>query len=194
MCNSPLASNKPANIKIHIIEKKITLQKGNWDSFGILLGEKIPHNFCLLQCIILHCMCGQSYPTLWDPMDCSPSGLLLCPWDFPGKNTGLRCHFLLQEIFLTQGWNLGLLHWQMDSLHWATWEAQCIFCVLLIWLCLIFMWIWITVKPQKNSNQSYVHMHCWNQPITWKIHVFKSILVLVIWEENITFNFLNFLF
>ena len=28
---------------------------------------------------------------------------LLCPWDFPGKNTGAGCHFLLQSIFLTQG-------------------------------------------------------------------------------------------
>ena len=23
---------------------------------------------------------------------------LLCPWDFPGKNTGMGCHFLLQPI------------------------------------------------------------------------------------------------
>ena len=30
-----------------------------------------------------------------DPVDCSlPT--LLCPWDFPGKNTGVDCHFLLQ--------------------------------------------------------------------------------------------------
>ena len=36
--------------------------------------------------------------------------MLLCPWDFPGKNTGVGCHFLLQGIFLTQGLNLGLLH------------------------------------------------------------------------------------
>ena len=28
---------------------------------------------------------------------------LLCPWDFPGNETGVGCHFLLQEIFLTQG-------------------------------------------------------------------------------------------
>ena len=44
---------------------------------------------------------------------------LLCPWDFPGKNTGMGNHFLLQEIFPTQGWNpcfLHLLHWQEDSL------------------------------------------------------------------------------
>ena len=41
---------------------------------------------------------------------------LLCPWDFPGKNTGVSCHFLLQGIFQTQGSNPCLLHWQADSL------------------------------------------------------------------------------
>ena len=35
---------------------------------------------------------------------------LLCSWDSPGKNTRVGCHVLLQGIFLTQGWNLGLLH------------------------------------------------------------------------------------
>ena len=35
---------------------------------------------------------------------------LLCPWNFPGKNTGVGCHFLLQWIFTTQGLNPGLLH------------------------------------------------------------------------------------
>ena len=34
----------------------------------------------------------------------------LQPWDFPGKNTGVGCHFLLQEIFQTQGSNWGLLY------------------------------------------------------------------------------------
>ena len=33
-----------------------------------------------------------------------------------GKNTGVGCHFLLQGIFLTQGLNPLLLHWQVDSL------------------------------------------------------------------------------
>ena len=41
---------------------------------------------------------------------------LLCLWDFSGKNTGVGCHFLLQEIFPTQELNLHLLHWQVDSL------------------------------------------------------------------------------
>ena len=44
-----------------------------------------------------------------------PTGLL-CPWDSPGKNTGVGCRFLLQGIFLSQGSNLHLLHWQEDSL------------------------------------------------------------------------------
>ena len=35
---------------------------------------------------------------------------LLCPWDSPGKNTGVGCHFLLQGTFSTQGSNPGLLH------------------------------------------------------------------------------------
>ena len=43
-----------------------------------------------------------------------PHGLqptrLLCPWDFPGKNTGMGCHFPLQGMFPTQGSNPGLLH------------------------------------------------------------------------------------
>ena len=50
---------------------------------------------------------------------CSPIlqfARLLCPWDSPGKNTGEGCHALLQGIFWAQGLNLGLLHWQVDSL------------------------------------------------------------------------------
>ena len=44
---------------------------------------------------------------------------LLCPWDSPGKNTGVGCRYLLQGIFTTQGSNLYLLcllHWQAGSL------------------------------------------------------------------------------
>ena len=40
---------------------------------------------------------------------------LLSPQNFPSKNTGVGCHFLLQGIFLTQGLDphlLRLLHWQ----------------------------------------------------------------------------------
>ena len=35
---------------------------------------------------------------------------LLCPWDSPGKNTGMGCHFLLHVILLTSG--LSVLFWK----------------------------------------------------------------------------------
>ena len=66
------------------------------------------------------CVCAQSlsrvrlFETLWTVALQAP-----CPWDFPGKNTGVSCHVLLQGIFQTQGLNLRLLcflHWQADSL------------------------------------------------------------------------------
>ena len=43
------------------------------------------------------------FVTLW-----TVATRLLCPWDSPGKNTGVGCHFLLQGIFLTQGSNPSL--------------------------------------------------------------------------------------
>ena len=50
--------------------------------------------------------------TLCDSRDCSPTppSRLLCPWDSPGKNTGMGCHALLQGIFPTQDSNVHLRH------------------------------------------------------------------------------------
>ena len=57
-----------------------------------------------------------------------PHGLkltrLLCPWNSPGKDTGVGSHSLLQGIFLIQRWNLGLLHWGRFFTIWATREAH----------------------------------------------------------------------
>ena len=39
----------------------------------------------------------QSCPVACDPMDCMQPTRLLCPWDPPGKNTGVGCHFLPRE-------------------------------------------------------------------------------------------------
>ena len=74
---------------------------------------------CMLQFIQLQASSVTSVvseslqPYGWQP------ARLLCPWDSPGKNTGVGCHALLQEIFPTQGLNpslLCLLHWHVDSL------------------------------------------------------------------------------
>ena len=45
--------------------------------------------------------------------------ILHYPWNFPDKNTGMGCHFLLQANFLIQGSKpclLCILLWQADSL------------------------------------------------------------------------------
>ena len=53
--------------------------------------------------------------SLW-PRDLEPARLL-CPWNSPGKNTGVYCHFLLQGIFPTQELNLSLLHCKQILYH-----------------------------------------------------------------------------
>ena len=53
------------------------------------------------------CLVVQSYVTLWDPMDCSPSSSFV-HGDSSGWKTGVDCHDLLQGIFLTQELNPGL--------------------------------------------------------------------------------------
>ena len=42
---------------------------------------------------------------------------LLCPWNSPGKNTGVGCHSLLHGIFPTQGSNPGLPHCRKILYH-----------------------------------------------------------------------------
>ena len=54
--------------------------------------------------------------TLCNPMDFMEPARLLFSWNFPGKNTGVGIHSLLQGIFSTQGSNPNLLQWQADSL------------------------------------------------------------------------------
>ena len=56
------------------------------------------------------CLVAKLCPTICNPMDYSLPGF--CPWDIPGRNTEVGCHFLLQGIFTTQR----LRPWQEDSL------------------------------------------------------------------------------
>ena len=72
-----------------------------------------------LKIVVQLLSCVQLFAAKW-----TVAPRLLCQGDFPGKNTGVGCHFLLQGIFLTQGLNPHLLHWQADSLHLVTREAQ----------------------------------------------------------------------
>ena len=73
------------------------------------------------KCLSNNSCCCSVAPVVPDSL--RPHGLqparLLCPWDSPGKNTGVRCHSLLQGISPSQGLNESLaclLHWQAGSL------------------------------------------------------------------------------
>ena len=61
-------------------------------------------NICIYICV---CVCVYA-KSLQLCLTLRPYGLLLakllCPWDSPGKNTGVG-YFILQGIFLTQGLN-----------------------------------------------------------------------------------------
>ena len=69
-------------------------------------------------CVLRHV---QLFATPWTVACQAP---LSMQFFFPGKNTEVGCHFLLQEIFSTQGSNRDLwclLHWQ----KWATGLSPC---------------------------------------------------------------------
>ena len=60
----------------------------------------------------MRCLCMLNCAIPW-------TGDLFCPWDSPGKNTGVGRHFLLQGIFPTQRPDpclLHLMHCQAGSL------------------------------------------------------------------------------
>ena len=58
----------------------------------------------------VHCACVLSQSRVWLFGTPWTVARLLCPWDSPGKDTGVGCHALLQGIFPTQRSNPGLLH------------------------------------------------------------------------------------
>ena len=59
--------------------------------------------------VCVHCTRAQPWPTPCDRLGCSPPGSSSMAFSRPEHWSG--CHFLLQGIFLAQGWNLYLLHW-----------------------------------------------------------------------------------
>ena len=64
---------------------------------------------------VLNAKLLQSCLTLQHYGVCSPPGSSV-HGDSPGKNTRVGCRAFLQGIFLTQGSNLCMPHWQADSL------------------------------------------------------------------------------
>ena len=91
----------------------------------LILRNKLWFELFKILDILLECMHACSvasvlFNSLWH-FGLQPTRLF-CPWNYPGKNTGVGCHPLLQRIFPTQGLNSGLLHWRRILYRWATRE------------------------------------------------------------------------
>ena len=107
---------------------------------------------------------AQLCPLLWDPMDCSLPGSFLNPWKFPGQNTGVGCHFLLQGIFPTLGLNPGLPHCRHTPYHLSYQGSTCL---------------------QRRRHETWVRSLGWEDPLEEGMATHSSILAWwVPWTEE----------
>ena len=119
------------------------------------------------------CVCVVMSDSLW-PHGLQPARLLR-PWDSPGKNSRVGCHFLLQWIFPTQGLSPDLLHCR-KILYCLSHQGSptfniCVFkaevsLVCRTWLGLVFLFVFFSVSSSmcliccpanKKWNQATVH-------------------------------------
>ena len=127
----------------------------NWRPFPF-------HSFSLSYCTF-HCMCVLaksllSCLPLCDPMDPMEPTRLLCPWNYPGKNSGEGSHSLVQGTFPTQGSNLHLLwllHCRQIIYHWATKEVP-LSMVYLHFLLLLLLSFNVVLKAGVQFENSQV--------------------------------------
>ena len=98
-------NNESSNVKGYLEKGKT--QKPSFPLQFLTCSGKYKGEKCYL---LIHVLCN--------PVDCSPPRFL-CPWDSPGKNTEMGCHFFLHGIFLSQGLNLGLWHCR-PILYWLS--------------------------------------------------------------------------
>ena len=97
-------------------KESVTTERLNWiEKPKYLIFIK----FEILLCVCVSCLVVSD--SLW-PTDCSlPGPRLLCPWNFPGRNTGVGCHYLSIEI-------LTLIKMDINSLlqYWLKIQYQVI--------------------------------------------------------------------
>ena len=145
------------NRDVWLVKTKISI---TW-----IFTEREQNQWCLdysifyLSICVYFCKLSKSLSCVWF---LRPQGLwptrLLCPWDSPGKNTGVGYHFLLQGIFLTQRLNLHPLHWGCILYHWATRDYTV--CSFLIGIIILFSLIHSNqcfIKYVTSIFSSYIH-------------------------------------
>ena len=93
----------------------------NYEEVALVNDAGLAHYFIPLLYIFgqyqqeVCCCCQSVMSNSLQPHGLQQSTRFLCPWNSPGKNTGVGSHCLLQGIFPTQGSNPGLLHCRRTS-------------------------------------------------------------------------------
>ena len=152
-----------AAAKIHSLLSLKNLQVYVWLSpFAIHLRLS---QHCQLA-ICLMCLVAQSYQTLQSHG--LYSARLLCLWDFPGKNTGVGCHALLQGIFPTLGWNPRLLHCRRILYLLSIREAHTPYKIKSLKNIKFFLKIWVHKPLGLLHMQSTGNLALWHMPIPTK--------------------------
>ena len=77
---------------------------------------------CVCVCVCMHSV-TQVCLTLWDPLEAVTR--LLCPWNFPSKNIGARCYFLLQKDYYKPMYNFGE-HLSLDYFEFYHFLCKCL--------------------------------------------------------------------
>ena len=138
---------------------------------------------------------AQSCLTVCDPLDCSPPGssvqgifqARILEWQLDkGTSDNWSCHFLFQGLFLTQGLNPCLLHWQWILYHWATWEDRMYSAFMLN-------------KQGDNHSLVMVLSKFWTSPL-FDVHFYCFLTRIwvyqetckVVWYSHLFKNFLRF--
>ena len=93
--------------------------------------------------------------------------------DFPGKNTRVGCHFLLQGILTNQGLNPCLSIGRRIVYHWAIREALETFIRQSKYIITLFFLESFSVKEKKDTSTNWIGRNS----------------VIRIWIENISMNF-----
>ena len=89
----PLEKEMATHSSIHAWKIPGTEEPGRLLSIG---SQRVRHNWNDFAHTAAAAKPRQSWLTLCDSVDGSPPGSH--PWDSPGKNTGVGCHFLLQRM------------------------------------------------------------------------------------------------
>ena len=158
---SACPKHKETRIKVQPMQLRMMVYKHNHNP----VVQAVPRREWIDNHLLFSCSVVSD--SLW-PHELWPARFL-CPRNFPGKNTEVGCHFLLQGIFLTQGLNLSLLcllHWQADSLPLRHLERQPF------------------ALSQKSpslfsSSHSVTYMHTQNAFLTFMIAVISEMMASI---------------